>query len=94
MLVGLLTLDLHFPEAHSLKEKRKVLKSIKDRIRSRFNVSVAEVDGNDLWQRSLIGIACVANETRFINTVFDEIIGNTILTNHSVELIESSREML
>jgi uncharacterized protein YlxP (DUF503 family) len=94
MLVGLLTLDLHFPESHSLKEKRKVLKGIKDRIRSRFNVSVAEVDGNDLWQRSLIGIACVANETKFINTVFDDIIGSTILSNPSVELIDSAREML
>jgi uncharacterized protein YlxP (DUF503 family) len=94
MLVGLLTLDLHFPEAHSLKSKRKVLKGIKDRIRSRFNVSVAEVDGNDLWQRSLIGIACVANETKFINSVFDDIIGSTILANPSVELIDSAREML
>ena len=94
MLVGLLTLDLHFPESHSLKAKRKVLKGIKDRIRSRFNVSVAEVDGNDLWQRSLIGIACVANETKFINTVFDDIIGSTILSNPSVELIDSGREML
>jgi hypothetical protein len=94
MIVGLLTLDLHFPESNSLKAKRWVLRSIKDRIKNKFNVSVAEVDMNDLWQRSVIGIACVANETTIINSVFDTIIEKTILSNHSVELINSRREML
>lgn len=94
MIVGLLTLDLHFPESNSLKSKRWVLRSIKDRIRNKFNVSVAEVDANDLWQRSVIGISCVANETKIINTVFDNIISKTILNNSSVELIDSKREML
>ena len=94
MIVSLLTLDLHFPELNSFKSKRWVLRSIKDRIRNRFNVSVAEVDANNLWQRSVIGISCVANETKIINTVFDNIISKTILNNSSVELIDSKREML
>lgn len=94
MIVGLLTLDLHFPESKSLKDKRWVLRSIKDRIRNKFNVSVAEVGANDLWQRSVVGIACVANETTIIHRVFDSIIDKIILSNHSVEMIDSRREML
>ena len=94
MIVGLLTLDLHIPESNSLKAKRWVLRSIKDRIRNKFNVYVAEVGANDLWQRSVIGVAIVADETIIINRVFDTIIEKTILSNNSVEMIDSRREML
>ena len=93
MIVGLLTLDLHIPEANSLKSKRMVIKSLIERIKNKFNVSVAEVDANNLWQRSVIGIAYVANETRIINKVFEKI-KNLILNIHSVELINANMEML
>ena len=93
MIIGLLTLDLHIPEANSLKSKRMVVKSLIDRIKNKFNVSVAEVDANDLWQRSVIGIALVANETQIINKVFEKI--KTVVSNtHSVELINSTMELL
>jgi uncharacterized protein YlxP (DUF503 family) len=93
MIIGLLTLDLHIPESHSLKSKRLVIKSLIDRIKNKFNVSVAEVDANDLWQRSVIGIALVANETQIINKVFEKI-KNLISNTHSVELINSTMELL
>ncbi len=93
MIVGLLTLDLHLLEADSLKAKRLVIKSLKDRIRNRFNVSISEIDGNDLWQRSIIGVACIANEKMMINKVFDDI-RRIIINTPSVELIGSSVEML
>jgi hypothetical protein len=93
MIVGLLTLDLHIPEANSLKSKRMVIKSLKDRIKNKFNVSVAEVDANNLWQRSVIGIAYVANETLIINKVFEKI-RTLVFNTHSVELIDSTMEML
>lgn len=93
MIVGLLTLDLHIPQAHSLKEKRFVIKSLIDRIKNKFNVSVAELDANDLWQRSVIGIAHVSNETVMINKVFEQI-KNLVISIHSVELINSSVELL
>ena len=93
MIVGLLTLDLHIYESHSLKEKRLVIKSLIDRIKNKFNVSAAEVDANDLWQRSVIGIACVSNETVMINKVFDQI-KNLIISVHSVELINATMELL
>ncbi len=92
MIVGLLTLDLHIHESHSLKEKRFVVKSLIDRIKNKFNVSVAEV-ANDLWQRSIIGIACVSNETVMINKVFDQI-KNLVISVHSVELINANMELL
>ena len=93
MIVGLLTLDLHIPESHSLKSKRMVIKSLIDRIKNKFNVSVAEVDANNLWQRSVIGIAYVANETVIINKVYEKI-RTLVISTHSVELIDSNMEKL
>lgn len=93
MIVGLLTLDLHIPEANSLKSKRKVLKSLIERIKNKFNVSVAEVDSQNLWQRSVIGIAYVSNETVMINRIFEKI-RTQVNNTHSVELINSDMEML
>ncbi len=93
MIVGLLTLDLHIPEANSLKSKRVVVKSLIDRIKNKFNVSVAEVDAQNLWQRCIIGIAFVSNETVMIHKVFEKI-RTVVLNTHSVELLDSNMELL
>lgn len=61
MYVGALKLELYMPQCRSLKEKRQILKSIIDRTRNRFNVAVAEVDKQDLWQLSSLGVTCVSN---------------------------------
>ena len=61
-VVGLLTLQIHIEHAHSLKEKRHVLKGLKDRLRNRFNVSVAEVDGQDTWQASVVAVVMVSRD--------------------------------
>jgi len=58
--VGILTCELHFPEAHSLKEKRHFVRSARDNLRNRFGASVAEVDHHDVWQRATLTVACVA----------------------------------
>lgn len=63
MVVGLLSIELHIPGARSLKEKRMVLRSVKDRVK-RFNVAVAEVDHHDLWQRAGLGIVTVATDEK------------------------------
>jgi len=57
-----LTLELQISEAHSLKDKRHVVKSLKDRLRSKFNISVAEIDGQDTWQRSVIAAVTVSGD--------------------------------
>ena len=59
--VGVLTLELRLPESHSLKDKRHTVKGLKDRLRSRFNVAVAEIDFQDIWQRSLISAVTVSS---------------------------------
>lgn len=58
--IGVITLELRLDESHSLKDKRQVVKSLKDRLRTRFNVSVAEIDYQDLWQRGLIAVVTVS----------------------------------
>jgi uncharacterized protein YlxP (DUF503 family) len=60
--IGILSVELHFPEAHSLKEKRMLLRSAKDQLRNRFGASVAEVDHHDVWQRARITAALVARQ--------------------------------
>jgi len=61
VVVGVMTWELHLEGCHSLKDKRHVLKSLKDRLRNRFNVSVAETDHNDLWQRAELTVCVVSN---------------------------------
>ena len=73
MPIGLLTLELHLPYAHSLKEKRLVLRKIKDRLRTRFNVSVAELDHQDLWQRSVVGVVSISSDRRNLESVLEEV---------------------
>jgi hypothetical protein len=74
MTVGLARITLFVPESHSLKEKRMVLRRVKDRVRSKFNVAVAEVDEQDLWQRAVLGVALVGNERRFVESALDEVV--------------------
>jgi uncharacterized protein YlxP (DUF503 family) len=73
LTVGLLTLQLHIEHAHSLKEKRHVLTSLKDRLRNRFNVSVAEVDGQDTWQRSVVAIATVSGDRQRVQDLLTKV---------------------
>jgi uncharacterized protein len=72
MSVGVATLELFIPEANSLKSKRSVLKSMLDGLRNKFNVSAAEVDHLDKWQRATVGIACVSNSQPFSNEMLNK----------------------
>ena len=60
--IGVLTLEIHIGDAHSLKEKRHVVKGLKDRLRSRFNVSVAEIDYQDSWQRAVVAAVTISGD--------------------------------
>jgi len=73
MFVGVLRLTLYLPEPGSLKSKRHLLRSAIDRVKARFNVSVAEVAENDLWQRSVVGVSAVGNDHAFVNEVLDKV---------------------
>lgn len=93
MKVGICTLELFISDSNSLKAKRQVLKSLKDRIRRSFNVSIAEVDGNDLWQKAVLGFSCVGNEKGFVNAVMDKVI-DFIERTPTVEIIDYKIEIL
>ncbi len=77
MIVGTCWIDLQVPGIRSLKEKRRVIKSMKERLKGHFNISIAEVGALDTWQRAEIGIACVGNDSGHVDgliaTVLDRI---------------------
>ena len=73
MPIGVLTLELHLPEAHSLKEKRFVVRKIKDRLRSRFNVAVAELDHQDLWQRAVLGVVSISSDRKVLQNLLEAV---------------------
>jgi uncharacterized protein YlxP (DUF503 family) len=93
MTVGLAHLELSIPASRSLKSKRRVLKSIKDRARSKFNVSIAEVDHQDEWNRSVLAVCCVSNDVRLCNEVLSKVV-NFVESNHESELRDYHIEML
>jgi len=74
MVVGVLRLALVIRSARSLKDKRHALRRIIDRVRARYNVSIAEVGDNDAWQRALVGVTAVANDRSFVNEVLDKVV--------------------
>lgn len=80
MIVGICTIELHIPDAQSLKEKRQVLRSLLSRARNRHNVSIAEVAHQDLWQRAGIAIAAVGSSKRAMSAMFDGILKDIELT--------------
>lgn len=93
MPVGLLTLELHLPEAQSLKDKRQVLRSLKDRLRGQFNVAVAELEHHDVWQRSVVGIVTISNEEGHVEESLQHVLAEAdrllgpVLISHAVEFI-------
>jgi uncharacterized protein YlxP (DUF503 family) len=74
MTVGVCRLTLMAPESHSLKEKRMILRSIKDKTRLKFNVAIAEVGSQDNWQEFVLGFAVVANDKRFVQEMVEKIV--------------------
>jgi uncharacterized protein YlxP (DUF503 family) len=93
MPIGLLTLDIYLPEAHSLKDKRQVLRSLKDRLRGKFNVAVAELEGQESWQRSVVGVVSLSNNVthleQSLRTVLEEsekLLGRG-LNGHDLEVL-------
>ena len=93
MPVGLLTLELHIADAQSLKDKRQVLRSLKDKLRQKFNVAVAELDHQDVWQRSVVGVVTLSTDEKHVREVLqkaleeaDEILGS-MLINQAVEIV-------
>lgn len=94
MNVGVCKVSLRLPENMSLKGKRQVLKSITSRVRNKFNVAVAEVDDNDVWQLATIGICCVSNNRRYTNQVLSKVVDFVVNGRFDVEILDYEIEII
>ncbi len=75
MVVGVLRLELRLPESHSLKEKRSKLRAIKARVQQKFNVSIAECEDHDVWQRAILGVSQVGADQPHVDRCLREVVG-------------------
>ena len=90
--VGILSVELHFPESGSLKGKRKYVSSAKAQLQRRFGASVAEVDHHDLWQRARLTMSCVARDQRDVLRLLDE--AERYLNGQEYVLVRAEREVV
>ena len=94
MHVGVCRIKLLLPENQSLKGKRQVLKPITTRVRNKFNVSVAEVDDQNLWQLATIGICCISNDSRQTNEVLSKVVNFVIGGRFEAEILDYEIEIM
>lgn len=94
MNVGVCRVKLYFPENQSLKDKRRIVKSIITRLRNQYNVSVAEVDAQDLWQLAVLGIACVSNYNQHVSETLSQVINFIIYNYPELEVVDQGVEVL
>jgi len=94
MHIGVCRIKFRLPENLSLKGKRRVVKSITTRVRSKFNVSVAEVDDQNLWQLATLGICCVSNDKRYINEVLSKVVDFIANGRFEIEMLNYDIEIL
>ncbi len=94
MQVGVCKLQLRLPENESLKGKRHVVKSLVDRVRNRFNVSIAEVEDQDQWRLITLGVGCVSNDGQYINEVLSKVVDYVADTRGDAEVLDYEIEIL
>ncbi len=94
MTVGVCRLTLRLPENGSLKGKRQVVKSVQQRLHNRYNVAVAEVEHNDVWQLAGLAICCVSNDARHANEVLSKAVAFVEAMRLDAELIEEETELI
>jgi len=93
MVIGLLRLELHFPGARSLKDKRQLLRSLETRVRNRFNVSVAEVEHQDLWQRATLAVVGVNTDHAHLETTLQGALAEAERVG-DLQVLDASTEIL
>jgi len=94
MHIGVCRISFRIPENGSLKDKRRVIKSITSRVANKFNVSVAEVDDNDSWKLATLGISCVSNDKRHANEILSKVAEFIIDGRFEVEVLDYNIEIL
>ena len=92
MNVGVCKVKLRIPENHSLKGKRRVVKSLCQRIRNKFNVSVSEVDDNEAWQMATLGFTCAGNSARHVDEVISNVLSYIESSREDIEVLDTEQE--
>jgi uncharacterized protein YlxP (DUF503 family) len=93
MVVGIASLRFVIPGSHSLKDKRRCLRPVKDRLRSQFNVSIAEVDAQDVWQTAVLGLSAVGTDRAYVEGLLDQAI-QMVRRQRDVTLVSVEKEFV
>ncbi len=88
MIIGACTIELRIPGNGSLKGKRRVLKSLMGRVRKEFNVSIAEVDCQDVWQTAVLGVVCVSNGAGYVHSLLTKVVNWIERNRINVEVVD------
>ena len=94
MNIGALKVRLRIPENHSLKGKRMVVKSVTSRVKNKFNVSIAEIEDQDMWQVATLGITCVSNDSRHVNETLSHVMNFIETVRGDAEVLDYEIELL
>ena len=94
MNIGALRVRLRIPENHSLKGKRRVVKSITAQVKSKFNVSIAEIEDHDLWLVATLGISCFSNDSRHVNETLSHVMNFIEANRGDAEILDYEIELL
>ena len=92
MIIGTLSIRLVIPEARSLKQKRSALKSVKDRLRNNFNISISEIETHDVWQSATLGVAMIGGDKKYVNAVLSKVIDH-VRNFRQVQLVDYELEL-
>lgn len=94
MNVGICRIKLHISQSRSLKDKRRIVKSIVSRLRNQYNISIAEVEDQDLWQLATLGISCVSNHNQHVDEILSRVIGFITSNYPELEIVDHQTEIL
>ena len=94
MHIGFCRIELFLPDSQNLKAKRQIARSVVARIRNQFNVTVAEADDNDLWQRLTLGVCCLSNDTKHANEILSNVVTYVEKSRDDLELIDYETEII
>jgi uncharacterized protein len=94
MIIGVCTIELMLPGISSLKGKRGIIKSMTARLRNNFNVSVVELDDNDLWQSATLGVACISNNSDYAHGLLSKVVQWVEDSHYDIQIIDWDIELI
>jgi uncharacterized protein YlxP (DUF503 family) len=94
MNTGICKLKLHIPESNSLKDKRRIVKSVIARLKNQFNISIAEVEDNELWQVATLGISCVSTHEQHVDETLNHVMEFIVQNYPTLEIVDHEIEIL